>query len=228
MPVSTTNIFPTLDSGTPWGWAGLDWSVTKSPMFSTLAPKTRTGRSARTAQYATPLWHFKLTWNLLRDDGYDVVRNGSRSFPANEYETLLGFYLQQLAGGIPFFYTDPTDNKVTGEIITSSANAGTDFRMLRTFGRAGAKLQEPVGGINESASMTVRVNGGSVSFTKNTPYDGWIRLASPASAGATIDWDGSYYFRCVFAKDTQEFETFMKNFWQAKTIELESVKGFTS
>lgn len=51
-----------------------------------------------------------------------------------------------------------------------------------------------------------------------------VTFTPAPSAGATITWTGNFFYRVRFKKDSADFNEFMFNLWELKTLELESVK----
>jgi hypothetical protein len=63
-----------------------------------------------------------------------------------------------------------------------------------------------------TTAYTLNMSTGVITFT-----------TAPAS-GAVITADFSYYWRCRFTNDENEFEEFMSGLWSVSTLEFESVK----
>jgi hypothetical protein len=53
---------------------------------------------------------------------------------------------------------------------------------------------------------------------------GLLTFTAPPANGQRIEWTGDFYTRVRFARDGLEFEEFYYQFWQAKKVELISVK----
>lgn len=49
-------------------------------------------------------------------------------------------------------------------------------------------------------------------------------LTAP-TAGSTLTWSGQYYRRCRFLRGEMEFREFMRDYWEAKRVELISIKA---
>lgn len=226
----STPSFPSMGSA-PWlGFPGVEWNVTKSAQWGTGEQSTRTGRRAAIVYQARPIWHFKFTFAVIRDqsDAAHLARNVARTAPYSEFQTLVSFCLGRYGKGLPFFITDPFDNLVTAQTIMASTTAGTtDFQMVRSFGNGG--FVEPVGGINTGAANVVRIDGTpTTAYTANLPYDGWIRFTGAAATtlatgSHVITADFSYYFKVAFEKDALDFHTSMIDRWEAKSVNMRSV-----
>lgn len=224
-----TRVFPLPSATHFWGWRGIAWDVMKRPTFNTVAMRTVTGRRAATAAYPTPLTKYTLKWNFLRDN-FAVARNAARTFPATEAETLMAFFVEMQGAATPFFWSDPTDNRVTAQVIAASTpEVGEDlanpdsrnYQLVRSLGG----ITSPVGGLDSAMSLPVINDDGTpVTFVANSPRDGWIRLDAAPAEGSVLTGTFHYYQRVVFAEDTADFRTFAANFWELRQLELETAR----
>lgn len=223
----STPIFPqAISTSHPWG-RGLAWNIEKTPVESTTVQTTVTGRRAAIANYASPLWHWKCQFTVLRDImalGVNVSR-GTAGTKYTGYQEVLAFLLARRGKHEPFFWTDPTDGTVTTQTIYTTTPAGvTDYQMVRTVGSGSYTFTEPVRGINATATHTIYVNASPVSaVTLNNPRDGWIHFTTAPTTGATITADFSYYHLVALSKDGTTFRTFAKDFWEVVDFELDTV-----
>jgi hypothetical protein len=53
---------------------------------------------------------------------------------------------------------------------------------------------------------------------------GVITFTAAPAAAAVLTWTGSYYWRVRFKQDATEFSQFMQKLWEARTVELITVK----
>ncbi|HLN25701.1 MAG TPA: DUF2460 domain-containing protein [Patescibacteria group bacterium] len=198
----STAIFPTLP--------GLSWSVGKWPEFSTLVKQAANGAETRIAMWANPRWHFKLKYELLRDDA------------TNELKTLAGFFMARRGQYDSFLFTDPDDNSVTGQMIGVADGATTTYQLLRAFG----SFVEPITAPNLSLPQNFYLDGVSlapgISWVID-PATGLVTFSSAPPQGM-LTADFSYYFRVRFDMDQAEFEQFMHQLWSLDTCDLVSVK----
>ena len=194
-------MFPTLP--------GMAWSVGKWPEFSTLVKQAVNGAETRIAMWSSPRWHFKLKYELLRDDA------------TNELKTLAGFFLARQGQYDDFLFKDPDDNTVTGQALGSGDGATTTFQCVRSFGG----FVEPVRAIDTTQPMNVYVGGVALSASAwSVSATGLITFATAPAAAAAISADFSYCFRVRFDADQLEFEQFMHQLWSLETCDLVSVK----
>jgi uncharacterized protein (TIGR02217 family) len=216
-----TNVMPRLSASAVWtGFPITAWDVTKSVMHKTTALESMTGREVRAVRWAYPHYQFKFVVNALRDQR-SAMRNAAKTAPYNEFETLWAFAMQQYGMGLPFFFRDASDYRVSAQTIYASTPASvTDFQMVRTMnGRT-----EPVGGIDTGSTITVRIDGTpTTAYTANTPHDGWIRFTSAPGSGHAITADFSYYYKVRFLKDQLDLHTMLEDRWEAKVLEFRTV-----
>jgi len=130
----------------------LAWSVFKSPEMSTLVQKAVSGKTTRAQLYATPIWNYKLKWELLRNSG---------SASPTSLNSLIDFFLSRGGAYDSFLYADPDDNAVTDQLIGYGDGVTTQFQLL--YQKAGAAAQA-AGGFyelvqNPNVVSAVKING---------------------------------------------------------------------
>ena len=197
----TEPVFPT--------FAGLGWSVKRSPVWKTRAQQAISGKETRLADWSYPAWHWELTFDFLR-----------ATPTAAEFQSLAGFFNQCQGAFGTFLYADADDNAVTGQAIGTGDGATKSFQLVRAFGGFIEPVLAPnvvstvyfAGVAQAPANYSVDSTTGLLTFT-----------AAPAS-GAAITADFTYYFRCRFAEDTIDFEKFMATLYRAQKLALVSLK----
>lgn len=196
----SNSVFPTLP--------GLAWSVVKRPNWSNKIQRSVSGKSFRAARFVYPIWHFTLSFDVLRGDGVN-----------HELQTLIGFYNSMNGTFDSFLYLDPTDNYTAGQVFAIGDGVTNVFQLARPLGA----FVEPVAATYGSPSATV--NGSSSGFTATFQANaGTVTFSSPPANGAVLAWTGFYYFRCCFLSDHNDFENFMKDLWTLKKLEFESIR----
>ncbi len=193
---------------------GLAWSVTKAPAFKTRIQKSVSGRERRAQDQVLPIWTWTLTYNFLRDQAAQGY---------NELRELMGFHAQQAGAYLPFLYTDPTDNSVTGQLLGTGNASQTAFQLVRTLDSAlpGGGYAEPI--TNPAAVTAVYLNGIVTSGNTFGTETGILTMASAPASGAVVTADFNYAFAVRFADDTADFENFMFQLWRLKQVKLVSV-----
>lgn len=195
-------VFPTL--------AGLKFGVVRRPVWNTSTKTSVGGREYRAANMLYPSYVYKLSYEFLRD-----LRSG-----VDELRTLLGFFNQRQGSFDSFLFNDPDDNTVTTQSFGTGNGTTTQFQLLRTFGG----FTDPVYDVNG----TPQIFKAGVLQTVTTNYSisstGLVTFTAAPTAGQALTWTGSYYWRCRFEQDSSEFEKFMNQLWQARTVEFRTVK----
>jgi len=198
----SNQVFPT--------FTGLSWGVNKIPTWSTEVQKALSGNESRVSYMSYPIYRFNLSYEVLR-----------ASVAHAELQSLMGFFNARRGAFENFLFTDPTDSTVTDQVIGAGTGSQTQFQIVRTMGG----FTEPV--MNLNGNPVIKVNGVTQTLGGNYTVNstGMVTFASPPTAGASITFTGSYYFRVRFTKDELDFENFMFQLWQLKKCELTGSLG---
>ncbi|HLG86261.1 MAG TPA: DUF2460 domain-containing protein [Alphaproteobacteria bacterium] len=205
----STAVFPAL--------AGLEYPVTRTPVFKTLVQESVSGKENRAALQVYPRWKWSLSFNFLRDDSN------------NEFRTLLGFFLARQGAYDSFLFDDVDDDGVTDQPVGVGDGSNLNFPLVRTLGG----FVEPILAVNTNVVATVKVNGVLQAFTSQW---GWLFGAygpygiafTPGNApgnGASVTATFNYYWPVRFTADDNDFTKFMNKLWEQKKLEFESVKN---
>ncbi len=186
---------------------GLAWSVQKTPNWATQIQRSVNGRSLRAARYANPIWKFHLT--------YEFLRAGAQA----ELQSLMGFFNLRQGAFDSFLYSDPDDHTCLLQPFGIGNGVTTTYNLLHTSGG----FTEPIGGVQVSPTPLIYVGGILYPSGYTIDMNAGTITFSPAPTGV-LTWSGSFYFRCCFVKDSIDFDQFMKDLWNAKKVELESVR----
>lgn len=214
----TTNLFPTLTMG---------FSVKKTPQFKTQIQTAVSGRELRLTYKPIPTWLFQVRYEFLRDAS--DTRQGTMFGPAgwgttsNDLRTLMGFFLSVQGSFSPFYFNDPTDDFVAGQVIGTGDGSTTQFQLIRTMGTPPASFNEPI--IAPASLPTVYLNGvadPSSNWTLSAP-GGVLAFNSAPGNGVVITADINYFFYCRMAEDTQDFEYFLYQLWSVDGLKLQSI-----
>lgn len=185
---------------------GLAWPRVRTPVFKTDVQTSDNGRAWRAGRALYPTYKIRLAFNYISHA---------------DYKTLSAFFKARHGRGDTFLFDDRDDRAITSfQTLGTGDGTTAGFQLLRSLDG----FIEPVGPLNTSAvTPTVRVNGTpTVDYTVDD-Y-GWLTLTTPAPAGHVVDWKGEYYWRVAFARDEHEYTEFMREFWELRTCELETVK----
>ena len=188
-------------------FAGLGWSVFKTPKWSTKIQTSVSGKELRSAFYGYPIYDFTLTYEVLRADLVNL-----------ELQTLMGFFNARQGSFDNFLYSDPTDCQVTAQPVGTGNGSQTLFTLCRTYGG----FTEPVMNIN--AITGIYLNGTLTSaYTIDSTGD--VTFTTAPGAGVAVTWTGTYYYRCRFVKDSIELENFMHQLWTLKKCDITGCLG---
>lgn len=190
-------IFPSLP--------GQAWPVVKAPKWSTKVQTTASGRETRASFYASPRWHIKVSFAVLRQ---------------NEMQQLAGFFNARRGSWDTFLFYDPQECQVSGQPFGLGNGVTSRFQLLRSVGG----FVEPVFGLKEPP----QIMRDGVLLQQGTDYTvdnmATVTFVVPPGANTELTWSGKYCFRCRFQQDQAEFEQFMSNLWALKRVELLTVK----
>lgn len=204
----STQIFPTLP--------GLGWSLHKQPNWSTRVATHQGGREIRAASQQYPVWDFELTFEVLPSGG------AYQGAGTDGFQTLMDFYLARQGQFDTFLFQDPSDCAVVEGQIGVADGVTATFTLTRSF--AGG-FAEPVGYVFGGGLSAVYVGGSAVSSSLYTftPPNTLTFATAPASGAGPVAASFDFYFSVRFAEDMNDFEQFMANLWQVKTLKLRSV-----
>jgi uncharacterized protein (TIGR02217 family) len=133
--------------------------------------------------------------------------------------TMMAFFKSRRGRLDSFLFDDRDDRQITTpQNIGTGNGVNKGFQLVRNLGG----FVEPVCGPTNGAPL-VWVNGVPTAAYTLDDY-GLLTLTTAPLAGQLVGWQGSYYWRVHFAKDDQQYDEFMRQFWELKTLELETVK----
>jgi uncharacterized protein (TIGR02217 family) len=192
--------------------AGLKWDSVKAPEFSTKVMRAVSGKELRAAFMSYPLYTFKLSYEVLRDD----VAN-------NELKTLAGFFLARQGQYDSFLFSDPSDHAVTAHNFGTGDGTTTAFQLVRAYGG----FSEPVQNVNGTPSIYVNGTLKTVTTHYTISSTGVVTFTAGniPTSGQAMTWTGSYYFRVRFTSDMAEFSQFLQNLWELKQMEFVGATG---
>lgn len=206
---------------------GLGFPVKRTPKFDTLVQQASSAREVRLSYYANPIWEWELTYNYLKDNPNDLIPGASDT----DLATIQGFYLQ-MGGKFQTFLYDDVDPGVTpgtgkwdsvqGQPIASGDGTTVKFPLIRTIGGFTELIQAPY----TNPQPTVYLNGVAQTYGSQYSVDatGNIIFVTAPGVGVAITADFSYFWPVRFDEDSQEYDQFMFNLWENKSVKLASVR----
>lgn len=201
-------IFPTLK--------GVTYPVKRFPMWRTLHQESVSGQDNPIPLWSFPRWRYELT--------YSAFNSGASAFqglPATEFQALAAFFNVVNGGASVFQYTDVDDGAVTNQLFGTGDGATVAFALSRTMtGAGGVTFNEPV---FAPTITNVKIAGTPTgAYTLGT--QGLVTFTSAPANGAALTWTGTFNWLCRFDEDSSQFEKFMNNLWELKSIRFTTIK----
>ena len=187
---------------------GLKQELTKTPQWATKSRSAMSGREVRQSFYSAPLWKINLSYEVLRT--YTLV---------SELAEIVGFFNARRGSFDSFLFNDRDKNTVTDQAFGSVLAGFSSYQLIHS----GDDFPEPIGAVQ--GNPVLKANGVTISpATYSINENGRVTFTSPPATGAALTWTGQFYYRVRFVDDAMEFAKFNKQLWQAKKINLISVK----
>jgi uncharacterized protein (TIGR02217 family) len=180
---------------------GLSWNVTRRPVWSTRIHTAVSGREARFRRWSYPKWSYRL--------GYEVLRANAA---LAELQQLVGFFNSHGGSAESWLYEDPNDRQATAQQFGVGDGVKASFQLVRAYGG----YTEPV--FELDGVPTVFVNG--VPQPNFSIVAGLVTFNTPPAAGAVLTWTGRYFWRVRFLQDQLEFNEFMRQLFELKSMEF--------
>lgn len=185
--------------------AGLSWDTTKAPELNTQIQRSVSLSELRTSFTSTPVWHFTRSYDVLRETTGNT-----------ELKSLGGFFLARYGAWDSWLFADPDDSVALLESFGTGDGVTTAFQLRRAFGVFSESCK------NVAAAPLIYKN--SVLQTVTTHYTvsstGLVTFVAAPTNGHALTWSGTYYFRCRWEKDVQEYAQFMRQLWEAKSVDF--------
>ena len=208
---------------------GLGWNYKKSPKYSTImqVPQSMRHPAVATLQQGV-IYEFELVFNYLKVAGVTT---------ANDVAYLQAFY-EALRGGYGWFTFDPSqynlDTLSVSQDITQIVNGFSGvgdgvttvfplWRSTSALGGGSVTFCEMIQ--NVTGLFGVYVNGVLQSFGSftQTNFPASITFSVAPPANQVVSWNGTYNYLCRFDEDQLDFNEFMYQLWELKSLRLESI-----
>lgn len=195
---------------------GLEWDLTKTPMFNTKIMQSVNGRELRASYQAVPKYQISMSFAFLRE-----------SKGRKELQQLEGFFLERRGSFDSFLFKMPEDNEFQCTFIGDGVQ--TSFQLYKQINTTQIPLQHTQAEQSEDPLMWDEVASKPMwsepddqmwllQFGINT--NGLLQMPIPLAAGESITISGTYYYRCRFADDEQQYTNFMSKLWKAGKVEM--------
>lgn len=195
---------------------GLDWDLTKTPMFNTKIMQSVNGRELRASYQAVPKYQISMSFAFLRE-----------SKGRNELQQLEGFFLERRGSFDSFLFKMPEDNEFQCTFVGDGVQ--TSFQLYKQINTTQIPLQHTQAEQSEdplmwseNASKPMWSDPDSQMWLLQfvITNNGLLQMPIPLTAGESITISGTYYYRCRFADDEQQYTNFMSKLWKAGKVEM--------
>ncbi|HEN9525227.1 TPA: DUF2460 domain-containing protein [Acinetobacter baumannii] len=195
---------------------GLDWDLTKTPMFNTKIMQSVNGRELRASYQAVPKYQISMSFAFLRE-----------SKGRNELQQLEGFFLERRGSFDSFLFKMPEDNEFQCTFVGDGVQ--TSFQLYKQINTTQIPLQHTQAEQSEDPLMWSE-NASKPMWSDpesqmwllqfGITTNGLLQMPIPLAAGESITISGTYYYRCRFADDEQQYTNFMSKLWKAGKVEM--------
>ena len=198
---------------------GLEWELTKTPIFNTKIMTSVSGRELRASYQAVPKYDISMSFAFLRE-------NKGRT----ELQLLESFFLARRGAFDSFLYKMPEDSDFACTFVGDGST--TTYALHKQM----FEMQIPIGHTQPTTepanpNMWNQVNDKSMwntntaklmwnQATAGITADGQLVLSEPLEDGQQVSVMGTYYYRCRFKDDEQQYVNFMHQLWKAQKVEL--------
>ncbi|MEC5496664.1 DUF2460 domain-containing protein [Acinetobacter baumannii] len=195
---------------------GLDWDLTKTPMFNTKIMQSVNGRELRASYQAVPKYQISMSFAFLRE-----------SKGRKELQQLEGFFLERRGSFDSFLFKMPEDHEFQCTFIGDGVQ--TSFQLYKQINTTQIPLQHTQVEQSEDPLMWDEVASKPMWSDPDDQMwllqfgittNGLLQMPIPLAAGESITISGTYYYRCRFADDEQQYTNFMSKLWKAGKVEM--------
>lgn len=195
---------------------GLEWDLTKTPMFNTKIMQSVNGRELRASYQAVPKYQISMSFAFLRE-----------SKGRNELQQLEGFFLERRGSFDSFLFKMPEDNEFQCTFVGDGVQ--TSFQLYKQINTTQIPLQHTQAEQSEDPLMWDEVASKPMWSDPDDQMwllqfgittNGLLQMPIPLAAGESITISGTYYYRCRFADDEQQYTNFMSKLWKAGKVEM--------
>ena len=187
----------------------IGYDFVRKPVFSTNIMTSVSGRELRARHYAVPRYEFSLQIPVLRES-------------KKELQKIENFFLDRFGSFDSFLFKAPLDNEFESEFIGDGVK--TVFQLYKQTGEQKIPITnvEAFGKVlmwNRDQNLMWSSNDQTLMWSNDyyqITKDGLVIFSSPPAAGQVINLTGTFYYRCRFAEDSQEFTLFSYKLWRGQ------------
>lgn len=214
-----------------------NWSAHKVMNWSTITHKSVSGGQLNVPLWPNnPLWSWEWIYEVVLDDpskrSFTTAPNNNTLY--TDLQILEAFYFLQRGSAGVFNYQPPDSVLVDIQLAPVDVNNNVELRHV-----VGA-VPDPTSGLTiiteaiqelNGANVTVKVSGSPVGgWTLKSPgtvppYEGFVvQFGSPPSNVNAVTFSGTYYYRCTFTEDMQDYEQFAILLFQLQSLKYDQVR----
>lgn len=199
---------------------GLEWELSKTPIFNTKIMTSVNGRELRASYQAVPKYEISMSFAFLRE-----------SKGKNELQQLESFFFERRGAFDSFLFKMPEDSDYSCSYIGDGST--TSFQLFKQMHTSVIPLvnteAETIFQVdptfwNENDQATFWSDNDEDLFWDDTTAQvnksGMVTLSKPLKQGHKFEVKGTYYYRCRFADDEQQYTNFMSKLWKANRVTL--------
>lgn len=195
---------------------GLEWDLTKTPTFNTKIMQSVNGRELRASYQAVPKYEISLSFGFLRE-----------SKDRKELQKLEGFFLDRRGAFDSFLLKMPEDYEFNCTFVGDGTT--TTYQLYKNMHISKIPVSHTVEyvtedplmwGVDLDKPMWTDLNAQMWETQYGITKNGLLTLPVPLADGDTLSVQGTFYYRCRFADDEQQYTNFMHKLWKANKVEM--------
>lgn len=188
----------------------IGYDFVRKPVFSTNIMTSISGRELRARHYAVPRYEFSLQIPILRES-------------KKELQKIENFFLDRFGSFDSFLFKAPLDNEFESQFVGDGVT--TSFQLYKQTG----EQKIPITNVEAFGKVLMwNVNDQTLMWStdvqklmwSNDYYDvnsdGTVIFNTPPALGQVVKITGTFYYRCRFAEDSQEFTLFSYKLWRGQ------------
>ena len=195
---------------------GLEWDLTKTPTFNTKIMTSVNGRELRASYQAVPKYEISMSFAFLRE-----------SKGKNELQQLESFFIERRGAFDSFLLKMPDDCEFNCTFIGDGTN--TTYQLYKTMHASKIPISHTAEYVTEDPlmwdedldqPMWTDLNDQMWETQYGITKNGLLTLPVPLANGDILSVQGTFYYRCRFAEDEQQYTNFMHKLWKANKVEM--------
>lgn len=143
---------------------------------------------------------------------YEVLRAGAEA----ELQNIEAFFKVRRGSFDNFLFTVPDDAAVTNQLFGIGNGSTTSYQLTRSLGGYSELVYDLNGTPQIFRNGVLQATPANYSISAT----GLVTFTSAPASGHNLNWTGAYYWRCRFERDELEFERFLHQLYELRTVEL--------